>query len=605
MPGPAPAVPAAWAAVLSGLGTVADARWTPAGPGWVSATGRAELVVAGRVVTAAGPPVAGTRGGAWCPAGPGADDGFVVADATGALRLLGPDGGVRVEIVGRGRPSAPAVGGGAVAFVDETADACGIAVAPLAGGPARVVSRADWAFDPVWSPDGAWLAWHEWDAPAMPWDGSRIVVARPDGSDAVVVAGGPAEAVGQPRFAPAGPARLAFVSDRDGWAALHVVTGRGNRWGARTASPDDHEHAQPVWGPGQRSFAWSPDGTRLAWCRNEDGFARLVVGAADALGSGVVHERSRGWHHHLDWAPGGILGVRSGARTVPTVTVFEPDGEGRTEVARAPGAHLVDAVDPVEPAHTAWRADDGTVVHGLRYGPADPTRPLLVDVHGGPTDQAVVEWGPRVQAMVAAGWTVLRPDPRGSTGRGRGFTRALAGRWGVADVADVLAGIRSAVADGTADPRRIAVGGGSAGGFTALLVALAAPDLVRAVVTQYPVTDLHALATATHRFEAHVLDTLVGPLPAAGRAYRDRSPITHAAAFAMPMLVLQGADDVVVPADRTAAFVAAVRAAGGTVEAHVYPGEGHGWRAPETVVDAVGRVLAFLGRVMGGPTVRP
>ncbi len=594
LPGPV----RAWGAVLAGLGTVADPRWTASGPAWVAAAGgRADLVGAAGPLTAGGPPVATTRGGAWCPA----DDGAVVADAEGVLRCLDPTGAERSALAGRGRAIAPAVHGDRVAFVDETADACGIAVAPFdGGGPARLVSGgADWAFDPVWSPDGAWLAWHEWDAPAMPWDGSRIVVARPDGSERTVVAGGPTEAVGQPRFAPAGPARLAFVSDRDGWMTLQVTgVGGSGPGGGRIASPDDHEHAQPTWGPGQRSYAWSPDGTRLAWCRDEDGFGRLVVARSDRLADGAVHERSRGWHHHLDWGPEGILCVRSGARTVPAVTVLDPDGDGRTVLVRAPGATAADAVDPVEPSVVAWRADDGTEIRGLRYGPADPTRPLLVDVHGGPTDQAVVEWGPRVQTLVAAGWTVLRPDPRGSTGRGRAFTQALAGGWGETDVADVVAGIRAWIADGTADPRRIAVGGGSAGGFTALLVALAAPDLVRAVVTQYPVTDLRALAATTHRFEAHALDHLVGPLPGAAARYRDRSPVAHADRFVVPLLVLQGADDPVVPAAQTAAFVDAVRRAGGAVEAHVYPGEGHGWRSPASVLDAVARTLDFLGRTV-------
>ena len=323
-----------------------------------------------------------------------------------------------------------------------------------------------------------------------------------------------------------------------------------------------------------------------------------MIGVADALGSGEVRARSRGRHHHLDWGRGGLLCVRSGARTVPTVTVLDPDGDGRTEVARAPGADLAAAVDPVEPTVVAWRADDGTEVRGLRYGPADPTRPLLVDVHGGPADQAVVEWGPRVQALVAAGWTVLRPDPRGSTGRGRVFTVALDGGWGVTDVGDVLAGIRAAVADGTADPRRIAVGGGSAGGFTALNVALAAPELVRAVVAPYPVTDLLALAASTHRFEEHSLDRLVGPLPAAEAEYRARSPITHAARLAVPVLVLQGADDRVVSSASSAAFVDAVRAAGGAAELVVYPGEGHGWRSPATALDALARTLDFLDRAL-------
>jgi len=596
---PTPDPSASWSSVLVGLGGVADPRWLADGTAaWVRhADGRTDLV-AGRSpdgpldLTAGGPGPAGTRGGCLAPAG----DGVVVADAEGNLRVLGPDGALRAVVAARGRAAAPAVHDGLVAFVDETDDACVIALAPLDGSePARVVSRgADWSWDPAWSPDGRSLAWHEWDAPAMPWDGSRIVVAGADGGDPLVVAGGPDESVGQPRFAPTGPDRLAFVSDRDGWTTLHVVT--AGHHGARIASPGGHEHAQPAWGPGQRSYAWSPGGTRLAWCRNEDGFGRLVIAEVAALATGEVRERSKGWHHGLDWGAAGILCVRSGARTVPTVTVLDPDTDRRLEVARAPGAAFADDLEGVEPTPVGWHAPDGTLVNGLRYGPADATRPLLVDVHGGPTDQAIVEWGPRVQAFVARGWTVLRPNARGSTGRGRAFTQALHGEWGGADVDDVVAGIRTAVVQGWCDPGRVAVMGGSAGGFTALLVAAAVPDLVRAVVALYPVTDLRALAADTHRFEAHSCTTLVGPLPDAADRYARRSPVRHADRLRVPLLVLQGANDPVVPAAQSAAFVDAVRRAGGDVEVHVYPGEGHGWRSAATVGDAFARTTEFLDR---------
>ncbi len=203
-------------------------------------------------------------------------------------------------------------------------------------------------------------------------------------------------------------------------------------------------------------------------------------------------------------------------------------------------------------------------------------------------------WKPRLQQLVAAGWVVLAPNPRGSTGYGRAYVDALAGAWGERDVADVAAGIRHVTTRGWCDPRRVAVSGGSAGAMTVLLLCARHGDLVRAAVSMYGVTDLFALAETTHRFESRYVDGLVGVLPRDADRYRDRSPVTHAASIRVPLLVLQGDDDRVVPPEQARRLVDAVRAAGGRVESHVYAGEGHGWSRPETIVDVYARTDAFL-----------
>jgi dipeptidyl aminopeptidase/acylaminoacyl peptidase len=576
------------------LGTEAETRWSPSGRrlAWVRRTpADTQLVVDGIAVPGAQP--GGTRGAtfAWV------DDDRVLLAVVGGLQVL-PVAGSAASSVGphvraEGRVAAPAVHpGGLAAFVDETDDACVVAVAPLDGrGPSSVVSRAGFAWDPAWSPDGRWLAWHEWDVPAMPWDASRIVVARPDGTDRVVVAGGDATAVGQPRFAPVGRPRIAFVTDRDGWSNVATASPEGSD--CRVVG-EPFEHSEPAWGPGQRSFAWSPDGTRLAWCRNEAGFGRLVV--ADATGTHAA-EWSKGWHRWLDWGPSGVACVRSGARTAPTVAVF--DGAGRRTREVAPGAGDLPAEDFVEPRTVEWTTAGGPPVHGLLYVPTpgdrpDGPRPLLVHLHGGPTDQTRVDWDVRFQYWVGRGWAVLAPNPRGSAGYGRAYTESLSGHWGVLDVDDVASGIGFVVANGWADARRVALVGGSAGAFTALHLARTAPDVARAVVASYPVTDLAALAGETHRFERHQLDTLVGAGPDAAERFRARSPITHASSLRVPLLVLQGDADPVVPHRQVARFVAAARAAGGDVELHVYRGEGHGWTHPGTVGDALRRADEFL-----------
>jgi dipeptidyl aminopeptidase/acylaminoacyl peptidase len=486
---------------------------------------------------------------------------------------------------------------GEVACAIERDDACDIAVLPLDGSswPVRV-SHADYAWNPAWSPDGSLLAWHEWDLPGMPWDASRVIVWHVDirEADGRVKIGGAGVAASQPRFSPDG-SQLAYISDADGWAALWVADPDGTN--ARPVLAESREHAEPEWGPGQRSYAWSPDSTELAWCRNEDGFGRLVISAP---GKRSARELSKGWHRSLDWGPGGIVCVRSGAVTPPQVVVLAANGSSRRPLARGPVGGF-EATGLVEPRAVTWKSGSATV-HGMLWRAAGESstarsaRPLLVLVHGGPTHQAEADWATRVQAFVQRGWNVLQPNYRGSTGYGRAYAQALAAHWGDRDVADVAAGIRHAEKEGWADSARVAIMGGSAGGLTALLVAAQHPDLTHAVVASYPVCDLLDLAATTHRFESGYTFRMVGLLPEAADTYRDRSPLSRAAEIRVPVLLLHGDADTTVPVGQSAAIADALRAAGVPVERHVYEGEGHGWRRAETIADDFERVEAFLTR---------
>ena len=343
----------------------------------------------------------------------------------------------------------------------------------------------------------------------------------------------------------------------------------------------------------------------MALCRNEAGFARLVVVSLD----GTVRQLAKGWHHGIDWGSAGVVAVRSGAKTPPEITVVHATTGVRRVVARGAPAGLESGAR--EPRPVTW-SNDGATIHGLLYppdadgrnadadGPGAPP-PMIVDVHGGPTGQATVSWDGWLRYFTSRGWAVLRPNPRGSTGYGRAYAQGLRGTWGAADVEDIGAGIRAAAAHGWCDPARVAVSGGSSGGLTALMIGVRHPDLVRAVVSAYGVTDLFDLAATTHRFESRYLDELVGTIPDDDDRFRAQSPVTHAADMRVPLLVLQGDEDKVVPLRQAQLLVDAVRSAGGVVEDHIYTGEGHGWSKIETVQDELERTHSFLERwVMGG-----
>ena len=599
------------AAALARSRTLGEARWSPSGGrlAWLDAFGgRVDLLVGPadghgpEVVVTAQHPVTGLGaygGGGYCWLD---DDTLVYAAADGRLLAVPATGGP-VRVLSRdGRAAAPAASpdGRHVAFVLERADTCDIAVVDADGrGWPRRISHADYAWDPTWSADGSTLAWHEWDLPNMPWDGSRIMASSVDDPHATptLVAGGDDVAVGQPRFAPQGSA-LAFVAELDGWMNVWTVARVGEHPTCLLA--EEHEHAEPSWGPGQRSFAWSPDARAIALSRNEDGFGRLVVVTLDAAGAAEPAEVSKGWHAGLDWGAAGVACIRSGGRTAPQLTVLDPVTGARDARRRgAPGE--LDAHDLPEPALLTWSGDDGEAVHGLLWSPRPgdpgaPPPPVLVDVHGGPTDQSTVDWKPRVRWFVSRGWAVLTPNYRGSTGYGRAYRHALDHAWGEVDVSDTVAGLRALADDDRVDASRAAVMGGSAGGFTALLVAAQSPPVVRAAVSLFGVTDLFDLAATTHRFESRYLDRLVGELPEHADRYATRSPVGRAGEIAVPVLVLQGADDKVVPPAQAQLLVDSMRAAGGTVEQHVYDGEGHGFSKESTIVDSFTRIEAFLMR---------
>jgi Dipeptidyl aminopeptidases/acylaminoacyl-peptidases len=533
------------------------------------------------------------RGGAWCWID---DSRLAVVTAEGSIATVGVEGGPGIVVAHDGQAAAPVAWDGGLLFASERADALEVVEVPASvltgGAPAgRRWSRADFAWDPTVTADGRWVAWHEWDLGAMSWTSSRIVVADRATGETRVVAGGTGIAVGQPRFSPDGE-HLAYVSDESGF--WNVQLARPDGGSERPLVAEAHDHAEPSWGPGQRSFAWSPDSRAIVVCRNEDGFARLITVALD----GAVTELAKGWHHGIDWGTRGVVAVRSGAKTPPQITVCEPATCKRRVVAR--GAPAGVELGAREPSPVTW-ARDGVTVHGLLYPPDDivdggSRSPMLVDVHGGPTGQATVAWDGWLRYFTSRGWAVLRPNPRGSTGYGRAFAQGLAGTWGADDVEDVAAGIRVAGELSWCDPARVAIAGGSSGGLTALMVGARYPDLVRAVVSAYGVTDLFDLAATTHRFESRYLDELVGVLPADEDRFREQSPVTHAAEISVPLLVLQGDEDKVVPPRQAELVVDAVRAAGGHVDHHVYAGEGHGWSMIETVQDELERTLAFLER---------
>lgn len=492
-----------------------------------------------------------------------------------------------------------------LAFTVDLAEVCVVALDPAAAEVERRFASHDFVMDPAWghltgsSPrDPTALAhpelfWVGWDVPHMPWDSSSLVGASLDsGTWRTVVGdhrGGEPTQVQQAR--PHGGA-LWYVRDTEGWVNVQ-------RNGAPVLA-ERFEHAGPSWGPGQRSFAVSPDGQRVALNRNERGFGRLVVVDLDDDGRAAqVHEIGRGVHGQLRWVGDCITALRTGARTPTQVVTYRESVNGewaRSVLAVGPAIEWA-ALEHhlVEPECFTVSYEDAVAGRAVSvpvraYRPVRQTGGVIVWVHGGPTDQWQVTFMPRISFWVSRGWTVVVPDHRGSTGHGRAFQQSLRHAWGMADMRDVAAVIEHVQQSGWSTSANTVALGGSAGGYVALRVLEQHPELLAGAAVVYPVIDPVGLIDSTHRFEAHYTDTLVD-VPAV-REHRARVAVDPQR-IDRPVLVIHGDSDPVVPVLQSQVFAEQSP----LVELVVYEGEGHGFRRYENQLDEYHRIEQFIGRI--------
>jgi dipeptidyl aminopeptidase/acylaminoacyl peptidase len=472
---------------------------------------------------------------------------------------------------------------------------------------------SDFVAAPRLSEDGARLAWIAWDHPSMPWEHSELRVAafdeRRDGvalHSAVSVAGGAGGSVGQPRWCRDGA--LVFVDDRSGWWRPHRLA-RGETEPVQLVRAQAEFHA-PDWVLGQSTIAELPDGTLLCRVRRSgaDSLARLAPGRQGPDAAGWTLST-------IDQPCVSIAGVAAAADGDRAYVLGATASEAHCVLelslgTAAPPRRLSAGADRAhEPAELSvarpFVAGAGRGrVPGHFFAPASPRveregpPPLVVFCHGGPTGAFEPGFDPVVQFFTSRGLAVAGVDYRGSSGYGRAYRERLAGAWGIADVEDCATFARALAVEGLVDGAHMAIRGTSAGGLTAL-GALVHTDLFAGAASWYGVTDLEALASDTHDFESRYLDSLVGPLPAAAARYRERSPIHRADHITGKVLLLQGADDPVVPPDQSRRFAEALRERGVECRLVVFEGESHGFRSAATIEACLNEELAFYRGLFG------
>jgi dipeptidyl aminopeptidase/acylaminoacyl peptidase len=467
--------------------------------------------------------------------------------------------------------------------------------------PTVLVEGADFFSAPRISPDGSWLAWLRWNHPNLPWDGTELCLARLDAVgnpvEPTVVAGSTSDWISQPRWSPHGV--LHFVAEPNGWMNVHrLLDGR-----IEAVTSEAADFATADWSFGQSNFGFLSDGGLLAIGRSggRDRLHHIPSGGGhvDALDVPFTEMRS------LDVS--GDLAVFDGASPAAFSSVVRfALTDGSHKVLRRTSPAQIDPRDISMPEPIEFPTTGGRTAHGLYYpptnqlvgGPTGERPPLMVSSHGGPTDQAYTGLTVTYQHFTSRGFGFLDVDYGGSTGYGREYRKRLELTWGITDVDDCVMGARFLAERGDIDPQRMAVRGGSASGFTTL-AALAFRDAFQGGISYFGIGDLKAFAIDTHKFESHYADRLVGPLPEAEAVYAERSPSLHVDRIVVPVLVIQGADDRVVPPSEAERLVAALAKHGVPHTYLLIPDEDHGFRKSENILRSFEAELSFLSQVFG------
>jgi dipeptidyl aminopeptidase/acylaminoacyl peptidase len=475
----------------------------------------------------------------------------------------------------------------------------------MTGGEPRVLASSHHLLTaPQLSPDERHAAWLGWNHPAMPWDGTELCVAevRPDGTFGPhrVLAGGPTVSVCQLEWDT--PHSVLAMLDPDGWWNLHRIGLDGT---VANLSPVAAELGGALWKNGSRWFVPLGDGRhavlnsgRLAVLDEHTGAVTPVEAAASLT----------------EWLPtiaahaGGIAGVAAGPTRHSMVVHVDLAAGAVSELTPEPADAPPAAYLPI-PVERVFSTAEGEQIPAYLYAPTNPDfegpagelPPFVVHVHGGPTGRNYPTLDLDFAFFTSRGIGVVAVNYGGSTGYGRLYRERLREHWGVVDVTDCAAVAEALVTDGIADGERLAIRGGSAGGFTAA-ASMTTMRTYRAGTVKYPILDLHCWTGEggeTHDFESRYLDSLVGALPEAEQRYRERSPINNADTLAGPVLFMQGLEDEICPPVQADRFVAGLR---GRDIQHAYltfEGEQHGFRKAETIIAALEAELSFYGQVFG------
>jgi dipeptidyl aminopeptidase/acylaminoacyl peptidase len=464
-----------------------------------------------------------------------------------------------------------------------------------------LISGNDFYAFPRLNPDGTQLAWTTWNHPNMPWDGTELWAADLDENGLVsnprFVAGGIEESIFQPSWSPDGV--LHFISDRSGWWNLY----RERDGKIEPIYPMEAEFGMPQWVFGMSTYGFT-SADRLVCTYIQQGTSYLaVIDLENKKSTTIDSPYTDIWGLRIR---GDQVIFNAGSPTEPAAIITLDLSSGHSEILRRSSEMEIDPAYLSFPKTIEFPTENGVTAYAFFYPPKNPgfsppdgeLPPLLVMSHGGPTGSTSTVLNPEIQYWTSRGIAVLDVNYGGSTGYGRKYRQRLNGQWGLIDMDDCANGARFLVERGVVDRNRLAITGGSAGGYTTLC-ALTFRNLFKAGASHFGIGDLESFVKDTHKFESRYLDRLVGPYPERQDLYRERSPFQHIDQLSTPMILFQGLEDKIVPPAQAEMMFSAVRSKGLPVAYLPFEGEQHGFRKAENIKRALDAELYFYSRIFG------
>ena len=466
-----------------------------------------------------------------------------------------------------------------------------------ASGELSVLHRGhDFYASPRISPNGKKIVFLAWDHPNMPWDGTQLYLGNFKSSGELesitIVAGGPEESIVQPIWL--SNDRFAYVSDESGFWNIFVHESGGTY--AVTNEPA--EYGFPLWSFGMRSLVALNENVLLALKNTESGQQLVFVDCVTQLETPCLDTfcSYAAMTRHQD----GVVFIGGQSDDLSALVRLSVQ-EQETKTIRTQGELPVPKTYVSIAQAVKYKNSNDEFVHANYYPPTHPEvvapqderPPLLVLSHGGPTSKSSANFSFIVQFFTTRGWAVLDVNYGGSTGYGRDYRNRLQGQWGLVDVEDCVAGVRHLVAQDLIDPDRVAIRGGSAGGYTTLR-ALTTTTTFKAGASYYGVADVRALVNDTHKFESRYIDSLIPE-----DEIDLRSPIHDSDRLSSPVVFYQGTEDAIVPPNQSNKMFEALSNKGITTALFMFEGEGHGFRMSENIQLALQSEFVFFSRVFG------
>lgn len=485
--------------------------------------------------------------------------------------------------------------------------------------PKILAQNYDFYAEPQLSSDGNQIAWLSWNHPNMPWDATELYVAELDRENNSLissrkVAGGEGISICYPKFNAEGI--LYFIMDYAGYTDQDAK----NWWNfyrckqGKEVEQVTHElvdFGDPMWGLGNNKYAFFPNGDVITrYFTATTGTERLVV---------IKHNSHDIQELQVD--PYSIFGnmeilnekealvVAAGSIKPNQIVKINVDLQKIESVAAAndtdENTYSFALEDISSPELIKYPTEDGDFAYAYLYLPKNSNYekniedkpPVYVQVHGGPTSRASPNFRLEYQFWTSQGFAILDVDHRGSTGYGREYRDKMRNNWGVMDAYDIKNGIEYLQKNGTVSDK-VVISGGSAGGYAVQRGMTLFPDLYKAGASFFGIGNLFTLfkgASEMHKFESQYDYGLFGgPSPNYDEILTERSPITHMTNLKSPMILLQGAEDKVVPPENSREIVKILMEKGIYNEYVEYEGEGHGFRQKENLIDSLTKEAAFF-----------